>query len=322
MLPDATFDPGSTKSNFRFRFSLLAALVFVTIFCVVLAWLVQPAHVAATALFRVNSQSSSGWFFDGTPALDRADFQTVKKTQIALLRSTYVLEAAIRKPSVGGLPILRTRGDPVKWLQENLNVEFPEQGEIMAISLRGTQSQELQLVQIVDAIVKAYSNEVLEREHQHRFAIRDLLARQFRDLKQEITRKAEELSAIEDESGGLRGAKAKTLQELDMQRLDRIEAELMRLEGDQLRSEVNGTEAEAGYLKRRIAQLCNQRSDLEKGILSRAEKSSEPSPRRRDLARLQRLANDMAVRLENMDLEMQSPGRVQLLQPATIGPAD
>ena len=81
--------------------------------------------------------------------------------------------------------------DPVEWLQENLIVDFPQNGEILSISLSGDELPE-DLVRLVDAVAKAYKEEVVNDLRQRRLANRDLLARNLETLNKDIKRKIEE----------------------------------------------------------------------------------------------------------------------------------
>ena len=83
--------------RFRPRFSLLVLMLVVTGICILLAWIAQPERVTATALFEVSSSSESPFRDPSTP-LDEKGFDVLKKTQIAKLKSTYVLTAAVRNP--------------------------------------------------------------------------------------------------------------------------------------------------------------------------------------------------------------------------------
>ena len=46
--------------------------------------------------------------------------------------------------------------DPEEWLQDHLEVGYPENGQILAISLSGPESQADDLSLIVDAVAGAY----------------------------------------------------------------------------------------------------------------------------------------------------------------------
>jgi capsular exopolysaccharide synthesis family protein len=159
-------------------------------------WFQFPESSSATALFQVSNQQES-IAFDVNK--QNQNFDILKKTQLALLRSYFVLNAAVRDPGISSLSILAGEGDPVEWLQENLRVDFPQQGEILSISVIGSPPEDL--VRLVDAVAKAYRDEVIFEEKQRRLATRDLLARSLDNLKKEIKRNWEDYLAIARESG-------------------------------------------------------------------------------------------------------------------------
>lgn len=320
MIPDATFEPTTAQPALRLRFSLLALLVFVTLVCLLLAWWVQPNRVAATALFQVNRVTTNLLDDEASERRDERDFEIVKKSHLALLKSYFVLNAALRKPGIPALPILASQTDPVAWLQGHLEVEFPQDAEILAIRLRGTEAQANDLAQIVDAVASAYKDEVLYYEQQLRLAGRDLLARSLEDLKEEIAEKWEEYLDIARESDRLESGSGQIRQELDIRRLDRIETELLRLEIEQLEAEMTGNSNNRKSIETRIEQLRERQSELEKRITSRGEKSAEMSLRKVELEQLQKIANEMSTKLEKMDIEAQAPPRIEQRQPAVVGP--
>jgi hypothetical protein len=116
-------------------------------------WFVFPESSSATALFEVSTDQNT--IFD-ISRRGTQEFEILKKTQLALLRSNFVLQAAIRDPRIAGLSALTGQSDPVEWLQEDLVVQFPQNGEILEITLSGDELPE-ELVKIVDAVAKAYN---------------------------------------------------------------------------------------------------------------------------------------------------------------------
>ncbi|MEX2308006.1 MAG: polysaccharide biosynthesis tyrosine autokinase [Pirellulales bacterium] len=164
-------------------------------------WFLFPESSSATALFQVANEQQS-IVFDVNQS--NQNFDILKKTQLALLRSYFVLYAAVRDPGMSSLSVFAKQGDPVEWLQENLRVDFPQQGEILSISLSSDAPSE-DLVRLVDAVAKAYRDEVIYAEKQRRLATRDLLARSLENLNKEITRKWEDYIAIAQETGRPQG---------------------------------------------------------------------------------------------------------------------
>ena len=148
-------------------------------------------------MFRVDSEPKS-LVFD----VDRSTqkFEILQKTQLALLKSYFVLQTAVRDPSIASLSIFAGEGDPVQWLQENLAVDFPQQSEILSISLSGDDPSEDQR-KVVDAVAKAYEDEVLYGDKTRRLVMRDALARSLDKVNDELNRKMEEFYNIARELG-------------------------------------------------------------------------------------------------------------------------
>ncbi len=92
---------------------------------------------------------------------DIGGFDTYKQTQIRLVKSVYVLSAALRHPEVGRLSMVREQEHPVDWLQEELKVDSPAT-EFIRISLEGDRPEEL--AAIVNATSEAYQEEVVSAE--------------------------------------------------------------------------------------------------------------------------------------------------------------
>jgi capsular exopolysaccharide synthesis family protein len=160
-------------------------------------WFLFPESSSATALFQVATEQES--LFKANQQ-NLQSFEILKKTQLALLKSNFVLTAAIRNPKVGGLSALAGESEPVEWLQENLVVDFPQNGEILSITLSGDELPE-ELVTLVDAVAKAYKDEVVAELRQRQLANRDLLARNLDKLNQELKENMDTFLAIARESG-------------------------------------------------------------------------------------------------------------------------
>jgi polysaccharide biosynthesis transport protein len=180
----------------RWLLALCMGLVMGGIAAIAL-WFVFPESSSATALFEVEEKRET--IFDIGHDHEQ-NYETFKKTQLALLRSNFVLTAAIRPPSVASLSALAGRSDPVVWLQENLSCDYPQQGKLLSIALSGDELTEDQ-VHLVDAVAKAYKDEVIDQARQRRLVLRDMLSRNIDQLNVEIKRKMDEYLDIARESG-------------------------------------------------------------------------------------------------------------------------
>ena len=115
------------------------------------------------------------------------DFDTFKRTQVALIRSRIVLNAALRSPKVANLHILENVPNHLEWLEKEVRVNFGSSPEIMQISMQGRGEDIPDLTVLVDAITAAYLTEVVDKEaqkHQQRISLlREIAARYDKKLK-------------------------------------------------------------------------------------------------------------------------------------------
>jgi capsular exopolysaccharide synthesis family protein len=155
-------------------------------------WFLFPESSSATAQFEILNEPDT-IFTEARQQTPQA-FETYKKTQLASLKSYYVLDAAVRKPGIASLSTLAGE-EPIEWLQDNLIVEYPQQGEILSISLSGDDPNE-DYLRLVDAVAEAYSEQVIDNARSRKLGTRDLLAKSLNDLTVELKRKMEEYSAI------------------------------------------------------------------------------------------------------------------------------
>jgi len=282
-------------------------------------WLVKPQTATATALFEVRRDVPSlAGNRSGQSGSDQ-DYEILKKTQLALLKSKFLLTSALRNPSIAASPVFAGVADPEEWLQDHLEVEYPENGEILAISLRGNKSQAEDLRVVVDAVADAYKREVLAKELARKMNIRDMVERSLQNLNSEIKRKYEDFLDIAKGMGKPNGENDFQRQ-LDLKRMDRIDEELAQLERDKLKVEIGGNSKESKFVETRIEQLKKRQNELEKAVQNRNEKSVDLETRGEELKQLQQIANDMSFKLEQMDIDKQLPNRIRQVQQAVVEP--
>jgi hypothetical protein len=251
----------------------------------------------------------------------QSHFDILKKTQIALLKSKFLLTAALRDPGVASLPIFAGVKDPEEWLQDHLKVEFPHDGEILSISLTGRESQADDLRRVVDAVAEAYKKEVLGNETQRKLTIHDILERSLQNLNAEIKRKYEDYLDIAKGIGKADGSND-IRQQLNMKRMDRIDDEITQLEREVIKIQTGGENKDSKFVTKRLQMLVKQREDLTKEMERRSEKSVDLETRGEELKQLQEIAKDMSVKLERMDIDSQYPRQIDQVQPAVVEHGD
>ncbi len=192
-----------------------------------LLWFNFPASSSATALFRVSNQQESIFMDIGRP--NPQAYEILKKTQLASLKSWFVLNAAVRKPGVASLSVLAGE-DPIEWLTERLEATYPQQGEYLSISLSGNEEDSADLVRLVDAVAAAYKDEVLFKEKSRRLSTRDMLNRSLTSVNDDITNKWDEYIDIAKESERPQATTRDATTELLMQEISSLQKQRVAYE--------------------------------------------------------------------------------------------
>ncbi|MBN2022627.1 MAG: AAA family ATPase [Pirellulales bacterium] len=126
-------------------------------------WFALPRHYTATALINVAMYTNS---FTGRDQryLPPQEYENFKATQVQQIRSTGVLNAALRDdPKITMLSIYqREKADPITWLQDELVVGYAGDGGLMMVSL--TDNDPKEVTTVVQAVVDAYDRVVIEAE--------------------------------------------------------------------------------------------------------------------------------------------------------------
>jgi hypothetical protein len=275
----------------------------------------------AVALFEVSRTPPSLANTESEPRSNDG-WEILCKTQLAKLKSYYVLQAALRDPDIASLPLIRAQQVPVSWLADSLDVGFHPGSEILYVRLFGKREEIEQLTKIVDAVAKAYEEEVVYADTQRRLNTRDLLAQTLKKLNEELTDKMQLYYDMAKEMGKLEDGGGRVAQEIDLKRLDRIESELMRLENGLLELETSGQAGNRKFYQQRIDELNKRRNELEDSILARSETSVELVRRSGEIEQLQRLNNELGMRLEVLDVDANAAPRIKQIQPAVpFGPS-
>jgi polysaccharide biosynthesis transport protein len=183
----------------RRRLILAVCMGLVAALAVAVAlWFIFPESSSAIALFQIDSKEPS-LAFDVTHGTG-GDFDILQKTQLALLKSHFVLQAALRGPGIASLSALAGENDPVQCLMDKLSVNFLQNSEILSITLSGGEDPE-DLRKLVDSVASAYLNEVVFAKDQERLVTRDALAKSLQKISDEIEAKMDAYLSLAKDLG-------------------------------------------------------------------------------------------------------------------------
>ena len=166
------------------------------IVAVVAAWFSMPAPFTAYALLKIDENAPRLVF---STAEGEDDFFTFRQTQTALVKSRFVLNAALRKPGISDLQTLRGVEHPVEWLQKNVRVGSYNSPEILQIALEGEHPEEL--AALVNAVKDAYLDEVVLADRKKRIARVSELESIYNDTEEKVRKKEERVEQLARQLG-------------------------------------------------------------------------------------------------------------------------
>jgi len=145
-----------------------------------------------------------------------------------------------------------------------------------------------------------------------------MVAKSLENLNSELKRKAEDYLDVAKGMSRSDANNGDPFTAINTKRLDRIDSEIMRIEGEQLKNETAGEKKDAEYLTKRLDQLRKQKAELEKTIRANTERSVELETRAEEIKQLQSFSNDMSLKLEALDIDLETPPQIRQIQQAVI----
>lgn len=118
---------------------------------------ITPSYTARTMLHVSPVRPSILYDVPG-----RVDSANPQRTQIAMVKSRFVIQAALRDLEPLNLPALRNNPDPVVWLEKEIVADYSVAPEILRITLKGSDSE--QVLAILTGVREAYLREVLNKD--------------------------------------------------------------------------------------------------------------------------------------------------------------
>jgi beta-lactamase regulating signal transducer with metallopeptidase domain len=297
----------------------------------------RPAKRRSAAAFLRISMQENAAIDDGAVHTDRDRFEIYKNTQAAILISPVVLRAALKRPEIAKLAIIKEQGgeNPERWLADHLNVTFPGKAEIMKIEFTGPDA-----VVLVNGVVNAYLGEVIQAEEQRKKVRFNELERVRSEREEDVRRKRETLRSMAEGnggsgSGGLSMAQKLALEELALQRqeLAKVLADRRRYEMDlavqnAYLDDAKGNDRlsilkEIKRLEVSLRVMGEQTERMSKNIKTMTEQAAKfgvtsvgMEMLQMDIKQLDTLSSQLTAEIEKLKVELRSAPRVTLLQRA------
>ena len=109
----------------------------------------------------------------------RTDFVTYLKTTSALIKSEFVLTAALR--DIKDLPTIKAQKDPIKFLDEELLVTWQDGSEVVRVTFKSHEPADAK--RIVDAVQNAFMKEVVMKDVQEKQVFRGKVEEAMQEMR-------------------------------------------------------------------------------------------------------------------------------------------
>jgi hypothetical protein len=160
----------------------------------------------------------------------KPDYRTYRNTQAVFVTTRLAVNAALRRPGVADLGIVKAQADPVAWLQGGLRTDFPHDGEVLRITLPGVNPKEAAV--LLNAVAESYLEEFALKEsadHTRRVArLKELAAR----YEAELAEKRRRLKEVNNLLGGVALGEGDIQRKLAEAALEAGQKELLQVQSE------------------------------------------------------------------------------------------
>ena len=201
----------------------------------VMLWLLLPVRYEAFVTLRVRRNPDE--ILRQKSVRHPMDFEIEKQTQAALLKSPFVINAALREPGISQMPLVRDeswpwlfgeRQNPVAWLEKELKVEYAEGSEILRLSMHDEPGD--QLKKLLNSITEAYMEEVVNAEAADRVVKLSKLRDRYRELMKNMNDSLKKISELAKTYGSTESESVKLRIDLGLKQLAALDRERMSVD--------------------------------------------------------------------------------------------
>jgi uncharacterized protein involved in exopolysaccharide biosynthesis len=261
----------------------------------------------------------------------RTDFATYQRTQVALIKSRLVLNNAIKRLQSATPDVIKRRADHLDWLAKNLRVDFEIGSELLRVSMRDTEPNDAAV--LVNAVVSAYLDEVVDVELKQKRDRYDLLKQTWSRYQESLRQKRKELRSLTEQTGSEDKRVASERYQLRAEQLSACDRELLRIRLERAASETRLARRKAAkepgdealkaidHLEESLAVLDAQEKFLKEEaaglvISNKTRTSVDLNSLRQEIASAEEIAGRIGAEVEVLNIELMAPPRVRLLEKA------
>lgn len=198
------------------------------------AWILVPAYYTSFVLLKVASTEPRLVF---KKAETEQNFDTYRQTQMAMIQSRFVLNAALRQPGISDLETVRTKAYPLEWLEDNVAVDTYNSPEILKISLSGGNPEDI--TKIVNAVKDAYLDEVVLADRKQRITRLNELERIHSETEEKVRQKEQRVESLAKELGTGDSQALSIKHQMALEQISLLRREHARVRFELMRAQIN-----------------------------------------------------------------------------------
>lgn len=187
-------------------------------------WIFLPRGYEAVVWLRIRA---SGTLLNEGRS---AEYDAYRKTQLQLLRSPVVLNAALRKPGISSLRMITEQDDPQTWLARTIEPVVQGDSEVMQLKFRGPVAEET--AKILNAITSCYLDDIVNKDRQDRLGRRDQLEKKFKENQTELRSRRETFNDLARTLGTRDSSEVATQRGLLMDQLSTARGRMVQAENE------------------------------------------------------------------------------------------
>jgi capsular exopolysaccharide synthesis family protein len=180
--------------------ALVVGLLLAGIISTVAWFVIPPPKKTVRSLLQIHALQPKV-FFDKSEGNQQQSFDFYQRSQVAILKSRWVLNAALDE-TVRAIDLLKDEPDPVQWLEKELKADFTLGPEILRITMEGDDSKGMET--IINAVTKAYLDEAVNRERKKKMERLDVLKGIVKNYEDKTQSKREQLRLLARSAGSNR----------------------------------------------------------------------------------------------------------------------
>ncbi|MEZ6120714.1 MAG: hypothetical protein R3C28_29630 [Pirellulaceae bacterium] len=200
-------------------------------------WFVVPVKYEAQVILQVRRDKDRLYNPKGAGrASHPMDYEIKKKTQVELIKSNFVITAALSRPGIAQLPLVRfdswgsEREEPEGWVASKIRVNSPEGQEIVFVTFKDEDKEDVK--ELLQAVTDAYLEQVVYKDRAKLTTDLHTLKEKERELKNSIHKKHTEVNELSKALGSIATDMGKVQLEMEMDRLNAMKRDLTNLENE------------------------------------------------------------------------------------------